>query len=134
MDDLCAAMDNSERRRTMLPVAERTIAEEAMGYSSKLLSESVVSTIAGMRGKLELICGQEMDKLREQFGPFSEEQEVALQALSTHISQRIAAALARQMRETSDRSELTNAVQKLFQLEPGDAEASVKVAAAGAGD
>jgi len=134
MDDLCVAMDKSERRRSMLPVAERMIAEEAAGFSMRLLSESVVSTIAGMREKLETICGQEMGKLREQFGPFSEDQEVALQALSTHISHRIAAALARQMRETADRNELTSAVQKLFQLEPGDAEADVKLARAGSAD
>jgi glutamyl-tRNA reductase len=134
MDDLCAAMDKSAQRRSMLPVAERMIAEEAAGFSSRLLSESVVATIAGMRGKLEIICGQEMDKLREQFGPFNHDQEVALQALSTHISQRIAAALARQMREPADRSELTSAVQKLFQLEPGDAEVKLKALEAHAGD
>jgi glutamyl-tRNA reductase len=134
MDDLCAAMYNSKCRRSMLPVAERMIAEEAAGFSSRLLSESVVSTISGMRGKLEIICGQEMDKLREQFGPFSEDQEVALQALSMHISHRIAAALARQMRETADRNELTSAVQKLFQLEPGDAEVAANAAKSSAGN
>ena len=133
MDDLCVAMDKSEQRRSMLPVAERMIAEEAAGFSSRLLSESVLTTIAAMREKLELICGQEMDSLREQFGPFSEDQEIALQTLSTHISHRIAAALARQMRETADRNQLASAVQKLFQLEPGEAEANFKVAEAGAG-
>ena len=73
-------------------------------------------------------------QLREQFGPFNQDQEVALQALSGHISQRIAAALARQMKETPGCNGLTSAVQKLFQIEPGDAEAQVKVAKAMAGD
>ena len=117
MDDLCAAMDKGEQRRSMLPVAERMIAEEATGCSSRLLSESVLSTITAMRERLELICGQEMDQLREQFGPFTEDQEVALQALSAHISQRIAAALARQMRETPGHHDMTSAVRHLFQLE-----------------
>jgi glutamyl-tRNA reductase len=129
LDDLCAAMDDAEPRRTMLPVAERAIAEEAAGFRTKLLSESVTSIISAMRERLEAICEQEMQQLRDQFGPFSEDQELALQTLSTHISQRIAAALARQMKEAPGRSELSGAVQQLFQLET-----SPLVAKASAGD
>ena len=134
MDDLCAAMDKSEQRHSRLLLVERMIAAEAAGFRSRLLSESVLSTITAMRQKLEIICGQEVDQLREQFGPFSEDQEVALQALSGQISQRIAAALARQIKETPGRNELTSAVQKLFQIEAGDGEAQVKVANAISGD
>ena len=75
------AMDKREERRTMLPVAERIIAEEAAGFRTKLLSESVLPTISAMRERLELICHQEMDQLTEQFGPFTEDQEVALETL-----------------------------------------------------
>jgi glutamyl-tRNA reductase len=117
LDDVCAAMDQSEKRRTMLPAAERLIAQEAAGFRTKLLSESVLTTISAMRERLELICKQEMDQLREQFGPFTEDQEVALSTLSTHIAQRISAALARQLKEMPGRSELTGALQQLFQLE-----------------
>jgi glutamyl-tRNA reductase len=128
LDDLCAAMDQREQRLTMLPVAERVIAEEALGFRSKLLSESVVSTISAMREKLELICAQEMDQLREQFGPFTEDQQVALQTLSAHISQRISAALARQLREMPGRNELTGALQQLFQLEMSNLKAKANAA------
>lgn len=117
LDDLCAAMDQREQRRTQLPVAERLIAQEASGFRSKLLSESVVPTISAMRERLELICTQEMDQLREQFGPFTDDQEVALETLSAHIAQRISAALARQLKEMPGRNELTGALQQLFQLE-----------------
>jgi glutamyl-tRNA reductase len=117
LDDLSAIAEQSEPRRSMLPVAERIIATEAAGFRNKLLSESVVSTISAMRKRLELICSQEMDQLRDQFGPFTEDQEVALRTLSSHISQRIAAALARQLKEMPGHSELTGALQQLLQLE-----------------
>lgn len=117
LDDLCTAMDEREERREFLPVAERIIASEAAGFRSKLLSESVLPTISGMREKLEQICRQEMDQLKEQFGPFTEDQEVALQALSSHITQRISATLARQLKEMPGRPELTSAIQQLFELE-----------------
>lgn len=126
LDDLCAATDQGEQRRAMLPVAERLIAQEAAGFRTKLLSESVLSTISAMRERLELICTQEMDQLREQFGPFTEDQEVALSTLSAHISQRISAALARQLKEMPGRNELTGALQQLFQLEVAKPKAEAK--------
>jgi glutamyl-tRNA reductase len=128
LDGLCAAMDQREQRRTMLPVAERIIAQEATGFRTKLLSESVLSTISAMRERLELICTQEMDQLREQFGPFTEDQEVALETLSAHISQRISAALARQLKEMPGQTELTGALQKLFQLEISNLKSKANVA------
>jgi glutamyl-tRNA reductase len=126
LDDLCAAMDRSEQRRTLLPVAERLIAQEASGFRIKLLSESVLSTISAMRERLEHICTQEVDQLREQFGPFTKDQEVALATLSTHIAQRISAALARQLKEMPGHNELTGALQQLFQLEIAKPKAEAK--------
>jgi len=126
LDDLCAAMDQGEQRRTLLPVAERLIAQEASGFRTKLLSESVLTTISAMRERLELICTQEMDQLREQFGPFTEDQEIALVTLSTHISQRITSALARQLKEMPGHNELTGALQQLFQLEMSASKAKAK--------
>lgn len=122
LDDLCSAMDKREARRTMLPIAERIIAEEAAGFRNQLLSESVLPTISAMRESLELICQQEMDVLKEQFGPFTEDQRVALETLSAHITQRISAALARQLKEMSGRTELTGAIQQLFQLQISSAQ------------
>ena len=78
-----------------------------------------------MRERLELICKQEMDQLREQFGPFTDDQEVALETLSAHIAQRISAALARQLKEMPGRNELTGALQQLFQLEVAKPQAEV---------
>lgn len=127
LDDLCAAMDQREERLKGIPIAGRMIAEEAAGFRSKLLSESVLPTISGMRERLEQICRQEMDQLKEQFGPFTEDQEVALQALSAHITQRISASLARQLKEMPGRPELTTAIQQLFQLEVSAPDTHVKL-------
>jgi glutamyl-tRNA reductase len=127
LDDLCATMDQREERRRLLPAAERIIASEAAGFRDKLLMESVLPTISGMREKLEQICRQEMDQLKDQFGPFTEDQEVALQALSAHITQRISATLARQLKEMPERPELTSAIQELFQLENLHSELKLKL-------
>jgi len=117
LDDLCSAIDKRESRRAMLPLAGRIIAEEAAGFRNQLLSESVLPTISAMRENLELICQQEMDVLTEQFGPFTEDQRVALETLSAHITQRISATLARQLKEMPGRPELTGAIQQLFQVQ-----------------
>lgn len=117
LDDLSSAMDKHEQRRSVLPVAERIVAEEAAGFRTELLSESILPTISAIRGKLELICKQEMDQLKEQFGPFTVDQEVALEALSAHITQRISATLARQLKQLPGNPEMASAIHQLFQLE-----------------
>jgi glutamyl-tRNA reductase len=117
LDDLCSAMDKREERRSTLPAAERIVAEEAAGFRKKLLSESILPTISAIRERLDLICKQEMDQLKEQFGPFTVDQEVALEALSAHITQRISATLGRQMKQLPGNPELASAIQQLFQLD-----------------
>ena len=112
----------------MMPMAERIVAEEAAGFQNQLLSESVLPTISAMRERLEQICRQEMDQLKEQFGPFTEDQELALEALSSHITQRISATMARQLKEMPGRVELTSAIHQLFQLEEPNPRVDVKLA------
>lgn len=127
-DELCAAIDRRERRRALVAQAEHILAGEAVGFRGELLSESIFSTISSVRERLEQICAQEMDSLRTQFGPLTEDQIVALNTLSTHIAQRISAALVRQLKETAGRNELTGVLQQLFQQELGDNKASAKSA------
>ena len=117
LDDLCATVDMRDGRRANLPAAERIIAEEALGFRGQLLTESVLPTISGMRERLEQICHQEVEQLKDQFGPFTEDQELVLEAFSAHVTQRIAASLARQLKEMPGRPELASAIQQLFQLE-----------------
>jgi glutamyl-tRNA reductase len=127
LDDLCRALDQGEARLRMMPMAERVVAEESAGLRNKLLTESVLPTISAMRERLEQICHQEMDQLKEQFGPFTEDQELALQTLSSHITQRISATLARQLKELPGCPELTTALQQLFELDVSKANVNTKV-------
>jgi glutamyl-tRNA reductase len=120
-------MDRREARLKMMPMAERIVAEEAAGFQNQLLSESVLPTISAMRERLEQICLQEMDQLKEQFGSFTEDQELALEALSSHITQRISATLARQLKEMPGCPELTAAIQQLFQLDVLNSKINVKL-------
>jgi glutamyl-tRNA reductase len=80
----------------------------------------VVPTIVALRQRLDDLCRQELEVLREEFGPFTEDQDQALVALTAHITQRIAGSLARELKELPERKEqdvLTAAVSRLFHLE-----------------
>ena len=100
--------------------ANKIVAEEVQGFRRRLLAERAVPTIVALRQRLETLCQQEVDFLRQEFGPFTEEQDDILTTLAAHITQRIASSLARELREPPDRTGqdiLTVAVQKLFQLD-----------------
>ncbi|MDR3762551.1 MAG: glutamyl-tRNA reductase [Acidobacteriota bacterium] len=127
LDDLCDLAEAAPTRRQAVHMAERIIALEAAGFRGKLLSEAVVPTISGMRERLEQICHEEMEQLSEQFGPFTEDQQLALTAFSAHITQRISATLARQLKTMPGRGELTTAIQQLFQLEELASERNVNL-------
>jgi len=90
------------------------------GFRRRLLAERAVPTIVALRQRLDDLCHQEVEFLRQEFGPFTEEQDDILTTLASHIAQRIASSLARELRELPDRTGqemLTVAVQKLFQLD-----------------
>ena len=103
--------------------ANKIVADEVQGFRRRLLAERAVPTIVALRQRLEGLCQQEVDFLRQEFGPFTEEQDDVLTTLASHITQRIASSLARELRELPDRTGqdmLTVAVQKLFQLDKSD--------------
>ena len=57
--------------------------------------------------------------MEDQFGPFTEDQQHALHSLASHITQRIAGSMARELKQQPEKAEqeqLTEAVQKLFHL------------------
>ena len=47
------------------------------------------TTLAAI-GRLDDLCRQEVEFLRQEFLPFTEEQDVVLTTLASHITQRIA--------------------------------------------
>ena len=110
--------------------ANQIVADEVLSFRRRLLAERVVPTIVALRQRIDELCQREVEFLREEFGPFTEDQDKVLTTLAAHITQRIASSLARELRELPDgtgQDMLTVAVQRLFQLDQADlAEAGQK--------
>jgi glutamyl-tRNA reductase len=121
MDDLEQVVQrNAVGRQAAAEAAEKIVQEEVQGFRRKLMAERVVPTIVALRQRLDELCRQELEMLRKEFGPFTEDQDQALTTLTNHITQRIAGSLARELKELPERKEqdaLTAAVSRLFQLE-----------------
>jgi glutamyl-tRNA reductase len=114
---------DSSSRRTTTEAANKIVAEEVQGFRRRLLAERVIPTVVALRQRLEEICHQEVEYLRKEFGPFTEDQDQVLTTLASHITQRIAGSLARELRELPDRTGqdmLTVAVHRLFHLEAAE--------------
>jgi glutamyl-tRNA reductase len=131
MDDLEQVVKHNEsERQAAAAEAEKILADEARGFRRKLMAERIVPTIVALRNRLDELCRQELETLRQELGPFTEDQDQAMSALTTHITQRIAGSLARELKELPERSEqemLTLAVQRLFHLEqPNPAAAATR--------
>jgi glutamyl-tRNA reductase len=120
MDDLESVVKrNSAGRQAAAEAANKIVQAEVQGFRGKLMAERVVPTIVALRRRLDELCRQELEVLRKEFGPFTEDQDQALSALTAHITQRIAGSLARELKEMPEREEqdvLAAAVGKLFQL------------------
>ena len=121
MDDLEHVVQrNAVGRQAAADAAEKIVQAELQGFRRKLMAERVVPTIVALRQRLDELCRQELEVLRKEFGPFTEDQDQALTALTSHITQRIAGSLARELKGLPERQEqdvLTAAVGRLFHLE-----------------
>lgn len=110
-------------QQAVLAEAERIVQEEAQGFRRKLMAERVVPTIAALRARLEELCRQELQTVREERGPFTGDQDEVLNTLVGHISQRLAGSLARELRELPERTQqdmLAAAIKRLFHIEQAD--------------
>ena len=121
MDDLeHVVRRNAVGRQAAAEAAEKIVSAEVQGFRHKLMAQRVVPTIVALRQRLDELCRQELEVLRKEFGPFTEDQDQAFSALTSHITQRIAGSLARELKELPERAEqdvLTAAVGRLFHLE-----------------
>jgi len=107
-------------RQAAAEAAEKIVQVEAQGFRGKLMGARLVPTIAALRQCLDELCRQELDVLRKEFGPFTQDQDQALTTLTNHITQRIAGSLARELKGLPERDQqeaLTDAVSRLFHLE-----------------
>ena len=121
MDDLEQVVQQNTREQLVAAEgAEKIVGAEVGGFRRKLMAERVVPTIVALRLRLEEVCRQELETLRQEFGPFTEDQNQVLTALTAHITQRIAGSLARELKELPERNEqdvLASALTRLFHLE-----------------
>jgi glutamyl-tRNA reductase len=120
MDDLERVVQrNASGRQAAAEAADKIIDAEVQGFRRKLMAERMVPTIVALRQRLDELCRQELEVMRKEFGPFTEDQDQALATLTAHITQRIAGSLARELKELPERTEqdaLTAAVGRLFRL------------------
>jgi glutamyl-tRNA reductase len=91
IDDLQEVVNaNLRERMKEADHAEVLVDEEVARMMARLKVAEVTPTIVGLQGQLEQIRAAELDKVRRKFGPFTPEQEQALEALTHGIVNKIA--------------------------------------------
>jgi glutamyl-tRNA reductase len=112
IDDLEQAVRRTSGDRcATAAAAEKIVSTEVAGFRRKLAAEQALPAIAALRQHLDELCRQELEVLRKEFGPFTEDQDQAMTAFAAHVTQRIASSLARELKEPpgKDVSDVLNA-------------------------
>ncbi len=106
IDDLEQAVrhNSSGERQAAAATAEKIVSAEASGFRRKLTTGPALPAIAALRQHLEELCRQELEVLRREFGPFTADQDQAMTAFAAHITQRLASALARELKELPEKN------------------------------
>lgn len=121
IDDLeLAVRRTSGERRAAAAAAEKVICSEVSGFRRRLAIEKSVPAFAALRQHLDELCRQELEVLRQEFGPFTSDQDQAMTAFAAHVTQRIASSLARELKELpekGDSSLLTAALSRMIGVE-----------------
>ena len=120
LDDLTAATHDVSPRTEWLAESERVIREEVSGFRNKLLAQASLPLVSALRDRLEQTCHDELEKLGEDIGPFTEDQRLLLDTLSSHVAHRLAASLGRQLKELPGHTQqiaLADVIEHLFQLD-----------------
>ena len=91
IDDLQEVVNaNLRERKKEADRAEALVEEEVDRTMARLKAAEVTPTIVGLQEQLEQIRTGEMDKVRRRYGPFTPQQEEALEALTRGIVNKIA--------------------------------------------
>jgi len=91
IDDLQEVVNaNLRERMKEADHAEAMVTDEVERMLARLKVAEVTPTIVGLQGQLEQIRAAEIDKVRRKFGPFTPEQEQAMEALTRGIVNKIA--------------------------------------------
>jgi glutamyl-tRNA reductase len=106
IDDLEHALRrNSRERQATAAAAEKIVAAEVCGFRHKLAAEQSVPAFIALRHHLDDLCREELELLRREFGPFTEDQDQAMTAFAAHITQRIASSLARELKRSPEKDD-----------------------------
>jgi glutamyl-tRNA reductase len=99
--------------------AEELVAEEVERFESKLQTLNVVPTIVSLQEHLETVRQAEIDRLRGRLGELSPEQEMAVEALTKGIINKIMHTPITTLKTAAREQEATTVVdlvRKLFNL------------------
>jgi len=121
IDDLQEVVNSNLRERAKeADHAEKMVAEEVERMMARLKVAEVTPTIVGLQEQLEQIRTGELDKARRRFGPFTEQQEEALEALTRGIINKIAHGPISELRSQAgkpDGAHVIAAIRKAFHLQ-----------------
>jgi len=121
IDDLQKVVEaNLGERRKRAEAAERIIAEEVERMVLRLRARDVAPAIVSLQVQLEQIRAAELERLRGKFGPLTEQQEEALEALTRGLVNKIAHGPITEMRRQAGQPgglHLIDAIRKAFRLE-----------------
>ncbi|MDR3749180.1 MAG: glutamyl-tRNA reductase [Acidobacteriota bacterium] len=121
IDDLEQAVRrNTGERHAAAAAAEKIICAEVSGFRHRLAAEQSLPEFAALRRYLDELCRQELELLRKEFGPFTADQDQVMTAFASHVMQRIASSLARELYgapKPDDPNALGTAVSRLMGFE-----------------
>jgi glutamyl-tRNA reductase len=111
---------NAKQQHNLVVQAEKILRCEAAGFLAQMASEQVNPMVAEFRSHLGRVCSEELERVNEEYGPFTEEQHEVLNALAERVMQRIASSLARTLADppsTLEQETLSNLLQGMFHVE-----------------
>jgi len=121
IDDLQEVVNSNLRERAKeADHAEALVAEEVERMMARLKVAEVTPVIVGLQEQLEQIRTAETEKIRRKFGPFTPEQEQAMEALTRGIINKVAHGPISELRNHAGRPEgvhVVAAIRKAFHLQ-----------------
>ncbi len=121
IDDLQEVVNaNLRERMKEASHAEELVAEEVERMMARLKVAEVTPTIVGLQEQLELIRAAEIEKARRRCGPFTPEQEQAIEAITRGIVNKIAHGPISELRNHAGHPEgahVVAAIRKAFHLQ-----------------
>jgi glutamyl-tRNA reductase len=121
IDDLQEVVNaNLRERMKEAEHAERLVAEEVDRTMARLKVAEVAPLIVGLQEQLEQIRAAELSRVRHKYGPFTPQQEEALESLTRGIVNKIAHGPISEIRSHAGRPEGAHAIdviRKAFHLQ-----------------